>query len=50
MWVAMSERRRVRVDVIRELFQTEPAVGWMTCFDPKTNWIRAVSRLERRRV
>ena len=46
MWVAMSERRRVRVYVIRKL-QTEPAVGWMTCFDPSTNWIRAVSRHER---
>ena len=47
MWVAMSKRRRVRVYVIRKLFQTEPAVGWMTCFDPSTNWIRAVSRHER---
>ena len=46
MWVAMSERRRVRVYVVRTLFQRDTAVGWMTCFDPSTNWIRAVSRHE----
>ena len=45
-----QRERRVRVDIICELFQTDFAVGWMTCFDPSTNWIRAVSRLVRRRV
>ena len=48
MWVAMSEQRRVRIDVVRKLFQRDTAVCWMTCFDPSTNWIRAVSRHERR--
>ena len=30
-----------------ELFQRDTAVCWMTCFDPSTNWIRAVSHHER---
>ena len=29
-------------------FQRDTAVCWMTCFDPSTNWIRAVSRHGRR--
>ena len=44
MWVAMSEQSRVRIDVVRKLFQRDTAVCWMICFDPSTNWIRAVSR------